>query len=161
MNAGAWGESIGSRVIWVRSLNNDGSVQVAESASLGFGYRRCLGLAGKVVVEAAFNVTRSNRQAVRACTKEILKRRAWLRARPSAGSVFRNPEGDFAGRLLEQAGMKGSRVGGARVLAEHANVIVTEPRATASDVRALLEIMRQAVRERTGIELREEIVGLE
>ena len=161
MNAGAWGENIGSRVAWVRFLNPDGSGQVAEAASLGFGYRHCAGLAGKVVLEAAFNVAPSNQQAVRARMEEILKRRAWLRAWPSAGSVFRNPEGDFAGHLLEQAGMKGRRVGGARVLEEHANVIVTEPGAFASDVRALLEIMRQAVRERSGIELTEEIVYLE
>ena len=91
----------------------------------------------------------------------ILKRRAWLCAWPSAGSVFRNPEGGFAGRLLEEAGMKGRQVGGARVLEAHANVIVTQPGALASDVRALLEIMRQAVRERTGIELTGEIVCLE
>jgi UDP-N-acetylmuramate dehydrogenase len=185
MNAGAWGENIGSRVAWVRFLNPDGSGQVAdpasrvdptygvdptyrvdpasrvEAATLGFGYRSCAGLAGKVVIEAAFNVMPSNPQAVRARMEDILKRRAWLRAWPSAGSVFRNPEGDFAGRLLEQAGMKGRRIGGARVLEEHANVIVTEPSALASDVRALLEIMRQVVRERSGIELTEEIVCLE
>jgi UDP-N-acetylmuramate dehydrogenase len=173
MNAGAWGENIGSRVAWVRFLNPDGSGQVMESAALGFGYRHCAGLAGipsvagtpavvgKVVLEAAFNVTPSNQQKVRACMEDILKRRAWLRAWPSAGSVFRNPEGDFAGRLLEQAGMKGRQIGGARVLEEHANVIVTETGAMASDVRALLEIMRQAVRERSGIELTEEIVCLE
>lgn len=161
MNAGAWSANIGSRTAWVRFLNPDGSEQVAEAASLGFGYRHCAGLAGKVVLEAAFNVAPPNQQAVRARMEDILRRRAWLRAWPSAGSVFRNPEGDFAGRLLEAAGMKGQRIGGARVLAEHANVIVTEPGASASDVRALLEIMRQVVRERSGIELKEEIVCLE
>jgi UDP-N-acetylmuramate dehydrogenase len=161
MNAGAWGENIGLRVAWVRFLNPDGSGQVMESASLGFSYRHCAELVDKVVLEAAFNVTPSNQQAVRTCMEDILKRRVWLRAWPSAGSVFRNPEGDFAGRLLEQAGMKGRTIGGARVLAAHANVIVTEPGAMASDVRALLEIMRQAVRERSGIELTEEIVCLE
>jgi UDP-N-acetylmuramate dehydrogenase len=161
MNAGAWDKNIGSRVAWVRFLNPDGSEQLADTASLGFGYRHCAGLTGKVVLEAAFNVTPSNQQAVRTCIENIFKRRAWLRAWPSAGSVFRNPEGEFAGRLLEQAGMKGRKIGGARVLEEHANVIVTEPGATASDVRALLEIMRQAVRERSGIELTEEIVCLE
>jgi len=132
-----------------------------EAATLGFGYRHCAGLAGKVVLEAAFNVAPSNQQAVRARMADILKRRAWLRGWPSAGSVFRNPEGDFAGRLLELSGMKGRQIGGARVLEEHANVIVTEPGATASDVSALLEVMRQAVRERLGIELKEEIVCLE
>ncbi len=166
MNAGAWGESIGARVAWVRLRNPDGSEQVLEKAALGFSYRHCAGLigpaaAGKVVCAAAFDLTPSNPQAVRTRQAEILKRRAWLSGRSSAGSVFRNPEGDFAGRLLEQAGMKGQRVGGARVLDEHANVIVTEPLATASDVRALLEIMRQAVCEQTGIELTEEIVCLE
>ncbi|MFH1477973.1 MAG: UDP-N-acetylmuramate--L-alanine ligase [Verrucomicrobiota bacterium] len=175
MNAGAWGENIGARVAWVRFLNPDGSGQAAESAALGFGYRHCAGLArqcravdGKIVLEAAFNMMPSNQQAVRARMNEILKRRAWLCAWPSAGSVFRNPlpspdrpEGGFAGHLLEQAGMKGRRIGGARVLKEHANMIVTEPGACASDIRALMEIMRQAVRERSGIELTGEIVCLE
>lgn len=167
MNAGAWGESIGSRVAWVRLRNPDGAEQVLEKAALGFGYRRCAGLigpsaaAGKVVCAVAFDLMPSNPPAVRACLTEILKRRAWLGSQPSAGSVFRNPAGDFAGRLLEQAGMKGRSVGGARVLDEHANVIVTAPGATASDVRALLEIMRQAVYKKNGIELSEEIVCLD
>ena len=111
MNAGAWDKNIGSRVAWVRFLNPDGSEQLADTASLGFGYRHCAGLTGKVVLEAAFNVTPSNQQAVRTCIENIFKRRAWLRAWPSAGSVFRNPEGEFAGRLLEQAGMKGRQIG--------------------------------------------------
>jgi UDP-N-acetylmuramate dehydrogenase len=79
----------------------------------------------------------------------------------SAGSVFRNPVNDFAGRLLEQAGCKGRRVGGAQVSERHANVIVTEDGARASDVLALMEIIGQSVRARHGVALDREIVYLE
>lgn len=161
MNAGAWGEDIGSHTAWVRCLNSDGSEQTMDPTTLGFAYRRSEGLTGKIAVEAAFNVDPSNPQTVRARRQEIFRRRAWLRPWPSAGSVFRNPEGGFAGRLLEQAGMKGRRLGGAHVIEEHANVIVTEPGAIASDVRALMEIMRQSVLDFAGVELKEEIIVLE
>ncbi|MBI2441588.1 MAG: UDP-N-acetylmuramate dehydrogenase [Lentisphaerae bacterium] len=161
MNAGAFGEAIGERVLWIRFLNPDGSAQVAAAAALAFGYRCCPELAGKIVIEAAFQVASSNQAKVRACMAEISKRRSRFDIWPSAGSVFRNPEGDFAGRLLEGCGLKGRRVGGARVAEEHANFIVTERGAMASDVRALMEIMADAVRQKFGVELKKEIVCLE
>lgn len=84
-----------------------------------------------------------------------------MRGLRSAGSVFKNPPAGFAGRLLESAGMKGARVGGAAVSDRHANVIVTEEGATASDVRTLLEQMRAEVQARFGVLLETEIEFLE
>jgi UDP-N-acetylmuramate dehydrogenase len=75
----------------------------------------------------------------------------------SAGSVFKNPLGGFAGRLIEEAGLKGDRVGGATVSPEHANVIVVDPGACASDVKALMELVRSEVEQRTGVRLENEL----
>jgi UDP-N-acetylmuramate dehydrogenase len=76
---------------------------------------------------------------------------------PSAGSVFVNPEGDSAGRLIEAAGLKGARVGGAVISDVHANFIVNAGGATAADVLSLIRLVRDAVRDSNGIELRPEI----
>ena len=92
---------------------------------------------------------------------EQAARRDWQRGLRSAGSVFRNPPGDFAGRLLEACGYKGQTLGGAHFSERHANVIVTAASATASDVRALLELARAAVQRQTGIILAPEFFLLE
>ncbi len=161
MNAGAWGESLGDRVSEVRLLGAGGVPRVVAGSALGFGYRRADGLADAVILEAVLAATPAAPDTVRARVEQALARRAWLQGLPSAGSVFRNPPGESAGRLLDTCGLKGRRIGGARVLEAHANVIVTEPGASASDVRALMECMRRTVRERTGVVLDEEIVRLE
>ncbi len=159
MNAGAWGRAIGEWVREVRWMDSDGAAQNVPGAALGFGYRRADGLAGAVILEATFDLAPDEPAAIRARMAEFRARRVWQRAgEATAGSVFRNPAGGPAGRLLEDAGMKGQRIGGARVLDAHANVIATEPGATASDVAALIARMRAAVQARSGIELEPEIV---
>ena len=85
------------------------------------------------------------------------KRRAALPKQPNAGSIFKNPPGAFAGKLLEECGLKGRRIGGAEVSTVHANVIVNAGGATAQDVKALMSEMKKAVRERFGIDLQPEI----
>ena len=88
------------------------------------------------------------------------KRKKALPTEPNAGSVFKNPPGDHAGRLLEACGLKGARVGGAVVSERHANVIVNTGGATAADVRVLMARMRDAVRNRIGVELVPEVEDL-
>jgi UDP-N-acetylmuramate dehydrogenase len=88
------------------------------------------------------------------------KRKKALPAGPNAGSVFKNPPGDHAGRLLEACGLKGLRVGGAEVSGRHANVIVNVGGATAADVRELMARMREAVRDGFGIDLVPEVEDL-
>ncbi len=161
MNAGAWGREIGGAVEWVRCLEPDGSESVFGGRDLPFAYRECPALAGRIVLEAALATTDDAPEAIRGRMEDFSRRRAWLSGTRSAGSVFRNPAGDFAGRLMEQAGLKGLRVGGARVAERHANVIVTENGATASDVLALMEMARRKVRAASGIELVGEIAYLE
>ena len=87
------------------------------------------------------------------------KRRGALPTQPNAGSIFKNPPGLFAGKLLDECGLKGRRVGGAEVSAVHANVIVNAGGATAEDVKRLMEEMKSAVKDRFGVELQPEIQG--
>jgi UDP-N-acetylmuramate--alanine ligase len=161
MNAGAWGGSLCECVKWIRCLNADGTAVTVHREELDAGYRRCGALAGRVAVAAAFTLARGDRAASRALRRTYTRERAWMRGIRSAGSVFRNPPGAAAGRLLEDAGMKGAAVGGAAVSARHANVIVTRPGATASDVRALMALARRRVAARCGVRLEPEIVEWE
>ena len=85
------------------------------------------------------------------------KRRGALPSEPNAGSVFKNPSGDYAGRLIEACGLKGTRRGGAAISARHANVIVNEGGATAADVLTLMRLARDTVRDHFGITLAPEV----
>jgi UDP-N-acetylmuramate dehydrogenase len=135
-------------------------------AGLRFEYRGLRGLApGSLVLSALLAVRRAERADVEREIADQLAKRADSQPidQPSCGSVFKNPAGDFAGRLIEAAGLKGTRLGGAEISPLHANFIVNRGRATASDVLGLIEIARKEVRRRSGIRLETEvrIVGRE
>jgi UDP-N-acetylmuramate dehydrogenase len=110
-------------------------------------------------VGATFRLAPGSAAESRSRITELLKRRIATQplGEPNAGSVFRNPPGDYAGRLVEAAGLKGRRMGSARISELHANFIVAEPGATARDVYTLVRRVQNMVRERTGIELETEI----
>ena len=100
----------------------------------------------------------ASREAIAAKTRAVAdKRRGALPSEPNAGSVFKNPPGEFAGRLIEACGLKGARVGGAEISTRHANVIVNTGAATAADVLALMERMRDEVSARFAITLSPEV----
>ncbi len=160
-NAGAWGQAIADRVAWVRTLDREGAEQRFTRAELDFAYRSCPALRNRVIVEVGLNLAPVDATRLRSEKAVIASRRAWMHGLRSAGSVFKNPAGNAAGRLIDQAGLKGRRVGGARVSEEHANVIVAETGATGSDVLALLEMARETVRRQSGVTLQPEIVFLE
>lgn len=160
MNAGAWCREIVEQVLWIRCLNADGSTCIVGRSDLMAGYRQCGALVDRVAVEAAFRCWRGDPPDIAERCRVVRARREWLRGMRSAGSVFRNPQGRSAGRMLDAAGMRGMRVGGARVSERHANVIVTEDGCCASDVRSLLELGRAAVRRQFGVELEAEVVVL-
>jgi len=160
MNAGAHGCEIGERVQWIRCLNPDGEITILHPMDCGFGYRRCDALAGRVALSCALRVERADAGAVRARREAFRARRIPLTGLRTEGSVFRNPQGDAAGRLLDTAGCKGMRVGGARVTAGHANVVAVEDPVTASDVLALVTRMRRRVECVWGVSLSPEIRGL-
>jgi len=158
MNAGAWGKAFCEQVSWIRCLNPDGGTCILSQSQLEYGYRECSSLENRVVLEAALRVESRAVEAIRSERDEYARRRIWMKGLRSAGSVFRNPAGDHAGRLLDEAGAKGLRVGGARVTSRHANVVVAEEGATASDVRALMMLMRGLVVDRFECELTSEVL---
>lgn len=130
------------------------------AADLEFRYRELRGLApGTVIVAGTFVVSQSTPEAVGAEVEALLARRAATQPLdvPSCGSVFKNPPGDHAGRLIEAAGLKGAREGGAEISTLHANFIVNRGDASASDVLALIERARRVVAEESGIDLETEV----
>ncbi len=160
MNAGAHGGEIGTFVRWIRCLNPDGKVTILSPHDLGFSYRRCPGLEGRVALACGLRLSRGERQAIREARLAVRAKRMPLAGLRTAGSVFRNPPGDAAGRLLDAAGCKGLRIGGAYVTGFHANVVAAESVASASDVLALVLRMRGRVARASGVALRPEICGL-
>ena len=159
MNAGAWGKSTGDVVTGVEILTADGERVTMNRSELQFGYRRAVLPIGSVVVKAQFKGTPDRPEAIGERIRDYLERRKATQPLeyPSAGSVFKNPPDDYAGRLIEKAGLKGTRIGGAMISDKHANVIVNVGGASAQDVLALMETARQKVREQTGIDLEPEI----
>jgi UDP-N-acetylmuramate dehydrogenase len=160
-NAGAHGADVASILEWARVLKAAGNETIESPSSLDLAYRdsRLKRSPEDTVLEAAFALTWSDKASVKARTDEI---RAWRRdnqplGAASAGSVFRNPPGDSAGRLIDACGLKGARVGGAVISVRHANFIVNEGGATARDVRALAEIARADVGRKFGLQLEYEI----
>jgi UDP-N-acetylmuramate dehydrogenase len=114
---------------------------------------------GGIVLAAGFDLVPGDVAAMTAKAAGFLaRRRASQPAEPSAGSIFRNPPGDYAGRLIEAVGLKGHRVGGAQISPRHANFIVNTGGATAADVLSLMELMRARVHEQFGVALVPEIL---
>jgi UDP-N-acetylmuramate dehydrogenase len=161
MNAGCYGTEIRDVLTEVRVAWPGGSVEAVPVARLEPGYRTTnLQGTDAVVTGAEFRLRRGDGAAALGRIDE-LNRRRWRSlpsGKPNAGSVFRNPEGDFAGRLIEACGLKGLRRGGAEISERHANVIVNRDKASAVDVLDLIVAAHRAVRERFGVELRPEVV---
>jgi UDP-N-acetylmuramate dehydrogenase len=159
MNAGAWGKSTGDVLTGVEILTADGREVTLNRSALEFGYRKAVLPSGAVVVKARFKGTPDRPEAIAERVHEYMERRKAGQPLeyPSAGSVFKNPPNDYAGRLIESAGLKGMSVGGAMISDKHANVIVNVGGASAEDILTLMETARQRVKEQTGIELEPEI----
>jgi UDP-N-acetylmuramate dehydrogenase len=171
-NAHFGGRSIGDLVDSVRVASRSGDAIDVPASAMEFAYDRSrVQRTREIVVSATFRVGRGDPHALRATAKESLsyRKRTQPLDTPSAGCVFQNPDpgrGDrvpegipwSAGALVDRAGLKGATVGGARVSPTHANFIVNDGHATAAEIRALIDRCRAAVRDRFGVELREEIV---
>jgi UDP-N-acetylmuramate dehydrogenase len=160
MNAGAHGHSLDEVLesIEVFDLTAETATVIAAQEA-GFGYRESRLPDSGVVVAAGFLLSPAESSRIR---KEMDEVRAWRRAtqplaEPNCGSVFKNPAGDHAARLIEAAGGKGLAVGGARVSEKHSNFIVAGPGASAADVHALISLLRDRVRDRFDIELDPEV----
>lgn len=167
-NAGAHGGCIATVIEVATVLMPDGRVYDLSPDELAYGYRTsCLkqaiaaGGPAPVVLAATFRLEPKSRQQLEAEAEGFLAyRRRTQPAEPSVGSIFRNPPGDFAGRLIEAAGLKGVRLGGAQVSPVHANFIVNTGGATARDIEALMRHVREHVYAQFGVWLVPEIVFL-
>lgn len=164
MNAGCYGGETWPQVVKVELVQRDGAFVVRTPADYAIGYRsvkRADGRAADGIFTAAwFRFPVGDGEAARLRIKELLARRIATQPLdlPNAGSVFRNPPGDHAARLIESAGLKGFAIGGARVSEKHANFIVNpERKATAADIEQLIEHVQRVVAARTGVTLEREV----
>ena len=159
MNAGAHGGSIQDILEEVTILTPDGEVQQIAKQDIQFGYRECSLRDQVIVLAGVFRLKAGDPDVIQATMSENLAKRkaAQPLELPNAGSVFRNPPGDSAGRLIEEAGWKGKRLGGAQVSSKHANFIVNQGNATARDVLALIREIQKDVHHQFGVELKTEV----
>ena len=159
INAGSYGSEIFDVLVCVTFVSRAGAVWTAAAAEIPHRYRwTALCDSDDIVADARLRLTPKGRDEIAARMAEVAaKRRAALPKQPNAGSIFKNPLGAFAGKLLEECGLKGRRIGGAEVSTVHANVIVNAGGATAEDVKALMSEMKKVVRDRFGIDLQPEI----
>ena len=159
MNAGTHAGEMADVCEAVHLLPSDGALVRLDRAKLRFSYRRLELPPATVVVEAEFLLTPSSREHIRKRVRALLKvrkeKQPWRL--PSAGSVFKNPPGDFAGRLIEAAGLKGVRIGDAQISPQHANFIVNRGQARANDILALIRLAQEKVSQKFGVRLELEI----
>jgi UDP-N-acetylmuramate dehydrogenase len=158
-NAGAWGGATADALETVEIVTAAGEERLLRRQDIPFRYRASGLPVGSVVVQATFALAPGDPTAIRRRISGYLVRRN--ASQPvefrSAGSIFKNPPGGYAGQLVEQVGLKGTRIGGAMISAKHGNYIVNLGGARAADVLALVALAQARVREATGIELELEI----
>ncbi len=158
MNAGAFGGETWEQVESVETIDRAGTVRVRLRDEFEIAYRSVAGTAGEWFVAVTFKFA-TDEHVDAGAIKQLLTRRGASQplGKPSCGSVFRNPPGMHAGQLIEAAGLKGVRVGGAEVSTKHANFIVNEDNATATDIESLIEFVVKKVRESKGVDLHPEV----
>jgi UDP-N-acetylmuramate--alanine ligase len=158
MNAGAMGGATFDAAESVRLMDFEGKVYERAARELAAAYRGCAMLKTHVALSVLLRGRTGSREAIALRMKEFSQKR-WQSqpAAPSAGCMFKNPPSIPAGKLIDELGLKGTRVGGAVVSAEHGNFIVNDGTATARDVLGLIEIIRQRARAERGIELETEV----
>jgi UDP-N-acetylmuramate dehydrogenase len=158
MNAGAHGGETWERVESVRTIDRAGEIHERAPSEYTVAYRSVTGPSDEWFIEGTFRFD-PDVPASKDTLNALLDRRKTTQplGLPSCGSVFRNPPGDHAARLIEAAGLKGHRIGGAEVSSKHANFIINSDNATATDVEELIEHVRHTVIEQHGVELLHEV----
>jgi UDP-N-acetylmuramate dehydrogenase len=159
MNAGSWGREIKGVIGEITTLTGRGIVEKRDSLSLNFKYRGLDLNKGQIILNARLNLRFDKPALIR---KKIISNIQRRKERfpfdmPSAGSIFKNPEGDYAGRLIDAVGLKGKTIGGAMISSKHANFIVNKGKASTSDILALMDLVIVKVREMFDIQLSTEI----
>jgi len=158
LNAGAFGAETWDRVVDVDTIGRDGQTRLRRREEFDVGYRQVNGPAGEWFVAARFQLE-PQRPGAQSRSRELMRerRRRQPLGLPSCGSVFRNPPGRHAAELIETAGLKGQRIGGAQVSEKHANFIINTGSATAADIENLIDHVRRVTARVHGIELVPEV----
>jgi len=159
MNAGCFSQQVSDVLSGITVALRDGSVIDMDAADLNMRYRHSDLPVGSLVLSATFTLQTAHPEQIRECMRSMRSRRSSTQplAQPNCGSVFKNPDGDHAARLIEAAGMKGFQIGGARISNQHANFIVNEGDASSADIVALIQRAQAAVKHHSGIELEPEV----
>ena len=157
MNAGAYNSDMGYVVSRVKVLTPKMTVITMVNRELDFHYRTSFFKTHKnyIVLEATFNLKKGNKELLEEVVNDRLKRRLESQPLeyPSAGSVFRNPKDMYSGKLIEDLGYKGLEKGGAKVSDKHANFVINFNKATATDIKELIDFLRDEVKEKYGVDL--------
>lgn len=161
MNAGAYGGEIKDIIVSVRAISRDGAREYEiskEDMRLGYRYSTFQD-SGDIIISADFQLKAGEKSAIAAQMKELMDRRNQKQPvnLPSAGSFFKRPEGYFAGKLIQDSGLKGLSVGGAQVSPLHAGFIVNNGGATATDILRLMKLIQNTVFDKFGVRLEPEV----
>lgn len=160
MNAGAYGFELKDIIDKVRYIDSDGEIKELSGTDERFGYRKSPFTDSEcVVIGCRFKLKKGSLEDIKEMTRDFTTRRVTKQPldKPSAGSVFKRPEGYFAGALIEEANLKGHTIGGAQVSEKHAGFIINTGTATARDVLDLIEYIKETVLKCSGVELEPEI----
>ena len=160
MNAGAYGGEISGICESVEIMDRNGNIRILPNKEMEFSYRHsALEESGEIVISAVFALTKGDPDTIRAKMKELMGKRSASQPLdlPTAGSAFKRPVGAYVAALIDDAGLKGYRVGGAAISEKHAGFAVNLGGATAEDVRALLQQVSRIVYEKSGIRLEPEV----
>ena len=162
MNAGCYGGQTWDIVTQVQTIDRQGVIRQRRPEEFTIGYRSVQAPAGESFVSATFRLPRGDEQESRLKIKTLLAQRISTQPlhKPNAGSVFRNPPGDFAARLIESCGLKGAIEGGAQISDKHANFIINNGGASATDIERLIDRARTEVEQQAGITLHCEVCVL-
>lgn len=160
MNAGAYGGEVKDVIFEAECLTSDGEIITVSKDDMELGYRTSVFNRNNcVILNAVFKLTKKDHEQIKADMDDFLNRRKSKQPLeyPSAGSVFKRPEGYFAGALIEECGLKGKTIGGAQVSVKHSGFIINIGNATASDVINLVEFIKETVKKEKGVELEPEV----
>lgn len=160
MNAGAYGGEIGIITIEVRAVDKNGNIRILKPDKLEFGYRKSIFQSNEfVILSAKFRLEKGDREDILAKMNELMDKRRDKQPLeyPNAGSTFKRPEGQFAGKLIEDCGLRGFEIGGAQVSSKHCGFIINKGNATFDDVIKLIEHIKKTVLQQTGYHLECEV----
>ena len=162
MNAGAYGGEIKDVLVSSEYIDKDGNIVKIDNEAHEFGYRKSIfntENSDKIIIKSTLKLKKADKEEVLKLMEENLAKRKAKQPLeyPSAGSTFKRPEGNFAGKLIEDAGLKGFRVGDAMVSEKHAGFVINVGNATANDIKKLIEEVQKKVYENSGIMLEPEV----